>query len=321
MPILFDAFPGQEVAVSGIDSGFNKMWADSPAKDNRAVQLNLVVYFGSSTQVEEALRQFAAMVAFARGFPCRVVILCPLHGETGDQPFRAKIHGECFLGKSTDDTRAVEFVMLSYPPRQHAFLEDQVSICLSSDMPVYFWAHRFTSTRTLAAYHYLLTRSRRIVFDSAIVPAEAFTYAWPNQSAVRDLAYTRTRLLRQTIGQFLSRYAPPLIVDGLTKVTLSHRAEHAPEARCMIGWVTKGLARCGGDTKKGIAFESTPSPSSSGFEFVFHYSDPKKSFRWTADLPKSVSNFEGDLGTGRTSLVVGAKLLDSNDSLSEALFA
>ena len=319
MPILFNAFPGHEVPVSGIESGFNKMWADSPAKDNRAVQLNLVVYFGSSTTVEEALAQFAAMVQFAKGFPCRIVILCPLHGETGDQSFKAKIHGETYLGKTKEDTRAVEFVMLSYPPRKHAFLEDEVSICLSADMPMYFWAHRFTSNKTLIGYRYLLNRSRRTVFDSAIVPADAFTYEWPNRAAVRDLAYTRTRLLRQTIGQFLSRYAPALIVDGLTKVTLKHRAEHAPEANCMSGWVTKGLARCGGDTKA-IAFESVADAKATGFEFVFHYADSKKSFRWAADLPKSVSNFEGNLGTGRTTLVVGAKLLDSNDALSEALF-
>ena len=320
MPILFNAFPGQEVPVSGIESGFNKMWADSPAKDNRAVQLNLVLYFGSSTKVEDALAQFATIVQFAKAFPCRVVILCPLHGETGDQLFRAKIHGEAYLGKTKEDTRAVEFVMLSYPPRNHAFLEDQVSICLSSDMPVYFWAHRFTSSRTLVGYTYLLTRSRRTVFDSALVPAEAFTYSWPNRAAVRDLAYTRTRLLRQTIGQFLSRYAPNLIIDGLTKVTLSHQAELGPEGKCMSGWMQKGLARCGGDTKGAIAMSNSVDAASPGFEFTFHYTDAKKNFRWTADLAKSESSFEGDLGTGRTTLVVGAKLLDANDSLAEALF-
>ena len=46
MPAVFDALLGQEVPVGGIGEGFRKLWADTQAKDSRAVQLNLVLHFG-----------------------------------------------------------------------------------------------------------------------------------------------------------------------------------------------------------------------------------------------------------------------------------
>jgi hypothetical protein len=57
---------------------------------------------------------------------------------------RAKVYGECTLGKSKADTRCCEFVMLSYPRSARANLENQVSVCLSTDLPLYYWAHRFS---------------------------------------------------------------------------------------------------------------------------------------------------------------------------------
>ena len=42
MPEIFDTLSGQEVPVGGISAGFRKLWADSPAEEARAVQLNLV---------------------------------------------------------------------------------------------------------------------------------------------------------------------------------------------------------------------------------------------------------------------------------------
>ena len=56
---------------------------------------------------------------------------------------RAKVYGECSIGKSPDDTRCCEFVVLSYPRLARPYLESQVSICLSTDLPIYYWVHRF----------------------------------------------------------------------------------------------------------------------------------------------------------------------------------
>lgn len=319
MHSIFNALPGHEVPVGGISAGFQKLWADTPAKDSRATQLNLVLHLGLNTTPADAETQFRHTVEFAQRYPCRVVVLCPEPDPATEKVFRAKIYGECFLGKSGKDTRCCEFVMLAYPIGTHDFLQNQVSICLSTDLPLYYWAHRFSANKRLAAYEYLLTRSRRVLFDSAEVPEDAFTFPWPNPAAVRDLAYTRTRPLRQTIGQFLSRYAPADIVAGLRGVTIRHRRDFAPEAAAMAGWLKKGLARCGADADA-IEFRVTGQDCTGCFSIAFDYGAAAKRFAWSADLVERVAEFEGDLGHGRTTLTATARLLESADALSEAMF-
>jgi len=317
MPALFDALPGQEVPVGGIAAGFTKIWADSPAEESRAVQLNLVLHLGANTTPPDAIEQFQHTRKFAQRYPARVVVLCPDFDEAAPAEIRAKIYGECFLGKSKNDTRCVEFVILHYTMAVRRHLENQVSVCLSTDMPLYYWGHRFSAAKRLAAYGYLLTRSKRILFDSAVVPPDTFTFPWPNIAAVRDLAYTRTLPLRQNLGQFLSRYAPPLITAGLKKVIIRHRQQFAAEASCLLGWVKKGLTRAGAGQ---VAFAVTPVDCPGCFAMEFAYADPTKVFKWEADLSADHAEFTGDLGTGRTTLVAGAHFLAPEMALSEAMF-
>jgi hypothetical protein len=319
MPELFDALPGQEVPVGGITAGFKKIWADMPAKESRAVQLNLVLHLGRNSSPQDALAQFRHTVDFAHRYPCRVVVLCPDYDESSPPEMRAKIYGECFFGKSKNDTRCVEFVLLHYTMSVRKHLENQVSVCLSTDLPLYYWAHAFAEARKIADYDYLLTRSKRVLFDSAVAPPETFTYPWPNLSAVRDLAYTRTLPLRQNLGQFLSRYTPDQIAGGLKTVTLRHQASYAAEAGCLLGWIKKGLARGGSDLAS-ITFTVKPEQCEGCFELKFGYADQGKIFLWQADLAENQAEFTGDLGTGRTSMTLGAHLLAPELALAEAMF-
>jgi len=105
MPEFFDALPGQEVPVGGISAGFKKIWEDTPAKESRAVQLNLVLHLGRNSSAADALVQFQNTLNFAHRYPCRVVVLCPDYEETSPPEMRAKIYGECHLGKSKSDKR------------------------------------------------------------------------------------------------------------------------------------------------------------------------------------------------------------------------
>lgn len=319
MTEVFKVLPGLEVPVGRIAEGFVKLWDDSPAKESRAVQLNLVLHLGSNTAPADAETQFQTTLRFARRYPCRVVVLCPDFDEKAPPAMSAKIYGECFFGKSKSDTRCVEFVVLHYTMAVRQYLENQVSVCLSTDMPLYYWAHRFSSVKRMADYQYLLTRSKRVLFDGALVPPEAFTYPWPNQSIVRNLAYTRTLPLRQNLGQFLSRYTPALISANLTSVTLRHHAAVAAEASSLLGWLKKGFIRSGTDLTP-IAFNVSSELANGSFELQFCYADAQKKFHWRADLEKNEAHFDGDLGTGRTTLNVGALLLNPEQMLSEAMF-
>src|SRR3954470_11675196 len=97
MPAVFEALPGLEVPVGGIAAGFKKLWADSPAKESRAVQLNLVLHLGSNSTPDDAVEQFQATLRFAQRYPARVVVLCPDFDDRAPAEMRAKIYGECFL--------------------------------------------------------------------------------------------------------------------------------------------------------------------------------------------------------------------------------
>ena len=320
MSKIFEALPGMEVPVGGISRSFAKLWANTDVSEQKAMQLNLVVHLGFATTEEDALVQFKVASRLAERYPCRVVILCPLPDDSTAVEMRAKIYGECFVGKSKGDTRCIEIVALSYPPSAKAYLQDQVSICLSTDLPLYYWAHRFTSSQRISTYQYLLTRSQRVMFDSAIVSNDALSYAWPKLSSVRDLAYTRTLPLRQNIGQFVSRYAPSLIIEGLKEVKIRHRAQLAAEASCLLGWVKKGLVRSGADVEREVAFTVTPVDCPGCFSMEFIYIDQKKTFNWSADLTKDNAEFVGDLGTGKSTLTASAHFLTPEMALAEAMF-
>jgi hypothetical protein len=325
MSAVFQALPGLDVSVGAISGSLDKMWEDTAAKggaaptDFKATQLNLVLHLGFGTTVDDALVQFQSTLRFAQRYPCRVVMLCPLHFEDRATEMRAKIYGECFLGKSKDDTRCVEFVALNYPRVARPFLESQVSICLSADLPLYYWVHRFVMMAHLTDYQYLLRESRRVIIDSATAPSDALTYPWPRPESVRDLAGARLLHVRQNIGQFLSAYAPAVLVEGLRTVTVAATPAFAAEGRVLLAWTRERLANCGGAPTVNYAGTPLPAGTPGSLELRFDYSDARQ-FCWHGDFAKNASRFEADFGAGRVTLPTTASLLAPESALSDAIF-
>lgn len=329
MSDIFSQLPGIEVPVSKISDALAHMWIDSAAQgraapaadDVKATQVNLVLHLGFGTTPEDALRQFASAVTFSSRYPSRVVVLCPQRDDgKGPPEMRAKIYGECFLGKSKGDTRCCEFVILHYSMAARCFLESQVSICLSTDLPLYYWVHRFTDCSRLADYTYLLTRARRLVFDMAASPAETLDYPWPRPDAVRDLAFARMLPVRQSIGQFLSRYEPSLLIEAIKGVTMSYEAVHTAEGKALLRWVRGRLADCGADLAELVCKEEIlPYKEGVCFGLSFNYRGAKQ-FAWRGNCDTGVSHFCADLGTGLTELPSHIQLLSAEQALAEALF-
>lgn len=324
MSEIFNALPGIEVPVSSIKHSLTRMWDDTaaaggPAPQNdaaKATQVNFVVQFGLHTTAEDAKEQFQIAVRFSRRYPCRVVVLCPMPDDAKETEIRAKIYGECHLGKSKGDTRCCEFVMLNYPFAARPFVENQVSICLSTDLPLYYWPHRFISSARISQFQYLLNRSKRVLLDSAITPEDALTFPWPKPEVVRDLAHARLLPVRQTIGQFLSAYAPARIIDGLRDVTLVHQPAVAAEARVLAKWLKSRLAACGA-AEVGIGLRENAEGAS--FELDFNYTNAHR-FHWCGDLAHGSGKFEADFGTGKTTLPTAVSLLSPEAALGEAMF-
>ncbi|MBC7365289.1 MAG: glucose-6-phosphate dehydrogenase assembly protein OpcA [Undibacterium sp.] len=326
MPAIFNSLPGIEVPVGSISKSLSKMWADTAASggpapasdDTKATQVNFVLHLGLNTTSEDAVAQFQTAVRFSHRYPSRVVVLCPLRDDTGVTDIRAKVYGECFLGKSKGDTRCCEFVILSYPLSAREFLESQVSICLSTDLPLYYWAHRFTESVKLADYRYLLTRARRVLLDSAIAPADALTFAWPRPEAVRDLVYARLLPVRQSLGQFLSRYPMPALSGGLKTVSLAHGGALTAEARVLLSWLQDRIGQCG-ENRAEFKLNAPPDSAPTALSLAFTYAD-SKSFSWNGDVSTGAAVFFADFGTGRTELHAAVSLLPPENALSEAMF-
>jgi len=326
MPGIFEALPGIEVSVSSISGGLDRMWTGAaaegrpspPTDDAKAIQVNFVLHLGLRTDAADAVRQFETAVAFSRRYPCRVVVLCPLKNDTEAAEIRAKVYGECSIGKSPDDTRCCEFVMLSYPRSARIYLENQVSICLSTDLPLYYWAHRFSESARLADYRYLLTTAKRVLIDSATAPADAITFPWPRPENVRDLAFARLLPARQMIGQFLSRYRVEALCRGLRSITLAHGPEVSAEARVLMSWVKDRMGDCGA-TGEACEINESRDLAPKAFALGFAYADARF-FAWNADLASAHATLDGDFGTGRTTMPASIALLPQENALSEAMF-
>ncbi|MSU49755.1 MAG: glucose-6-phosphate dehydrogenase [Opitutus sp.] len=329
MPAIFDALPGIEVPVGAIAKSLAQMWTDTAADgrpafeadDAKATQVNFVLHLGLNTTPEDSARQFDIVVNFSRRTPSRIVVLCPLHIDVPAPEMRAKIFSECFLGKSKSDKRCVEFVMLSYSRSARPFLENQVSTCLSTDLPLYYWAHRFSANGRLADYRYLLGRAKRVLLDSAIAPPDALTYPWPNPSATRDLVYCRLLPVRQTIGQFLAAYPPATLIAGLRGVVVSHEEGLAAEGRVTLAWLRRRLAECG-VTPDTVGFNTeclTPGEANR-LQVHFDFAERARFFRWSGNFATGQALFEANFGSGTTTLSAAVSLLQPKAALSEAMF-
>lgn len=329
MSQIFEALPGLEVPVGSIAQRLAAMWdapaardrAAGPAEDPKATQINFVLHLGLAATTDDALAQFQVVVEFSRRYPSRIVVLCPREDGAGAPEMRAKIFGECYLGEAKGDKRCVEFVILSYPRAARKFLENEVSICLSTDLPLYYWAHRFSATGRLADYKFLLSRSQRVMIDSAIAPADAFAFPWPNPAALRDLAYCRLLPVRQAIGQFLAAYAPPRIVEDLRRVHVGHGPNLGAEGRVILAWLRRRLSACGAAVDD-LEFVAAPlgGEPAGRLSVRFDYAEEAKFFRWTADFSAGRAAFEANFGLGTTRLEATAGFLPPAAALGEAMF-
>lgn len=329
MSAIFDALPGIEVSVGAIAKNLSSMWAENAAyglpapeaDDAKATQLNVVLHLGLNTTKADADVQFQVVREFSRRYPCRIVVLCPLHEDVPAPEMRAKIFGECHLGKSKADKRCVEFVMLSYSRSARPFLENEVSICLSTDLPLYYWAHRFSANGRLADYRYLLCRAKRVLIDSASAPADSLSYPWPNPSAVRDLVYSRLLPVRQSIGQFLAAYPAESLVKGLRRVKVEHGSGLAAEGRVILAWLQRRLTACGAQANElSFAVGGTVEDAGRTLSVRFEYAATDRFFHWAGDLVTGHAEFAADFSGGRATLAAPASLLTPSATLSEAMF-
>lgn len=327
MSSVFEALPGIEVPVGDIARSLARLWdgeatggAGAPS-EFRASQMNLVLHFGLPTTPADGLEQFGAALRFTQRYPARILVLCPRAEGGKDLAMRAKIYSECFIGRSQREMSCIEAVILTYPQESRQYLEDQVSIIIEADLPIYYWVHRMSQVHKIGTYQWLLRNSSRFLIDTGISTPDARTYPWPRQDGFRDLVHARLLPVRQAIGQFLSAYAPRIIVSGLREVSVAHGTGFDAEARVLLDWVRARLAGCGAPEQGGPAFvaRSVAPGTTSSLELAFTYDDGRHFF-WRADLAQGSSEFESTIGGGRQTLPMTTGLLSTDAALGEAIF-
>jgi hypothetical protein len=213
----------------------------------------------------------------------------------------------------------IEAVILGYPQESRAFLEDQVSIIVEADLPIYYWVHRMSQVHKIATYQWLLRNSGRFLLDTAVSTPEARTFPWPRPDGFRDLAHARLLPVRQSIGQFLSAYAPETIARGLQSVVLICQPGLTAEGRVLLEWTRMRLEACGAAAP---ACEIRPAAAGAtlSMEMEFTYADGRY-FHWCADFARNRAVFESDLGGCRQTLPMTAGLLTTEAALGEAIFS
>lgn len=327
MGSLFDCLPGERMPVNQVTRAVERMWDDLAAegrREARASQLNLILHFGSKTPEDEALVKFHQAIEFAQRYPCRIVVLCPEHGRRCDEVLEGKLFSLCYLGPNLREVCCCEALILGYPVGDAEYLENQVSLWLESDLPIYHWYHRVAATRVGLEYQPFLKRCRRVLFDG---DADAHRYAeisWPHPERVRDLAYARSLPLRQGIGQFLSGFTPRELIRDLAQVHIAHASSCPGLAHGLGDWAAEALKECRvRSAQTGIVeFRQTcqTEPQAESLVMQWQRSDGSVIFRWAYTPAQRTARFTGDFGRGRFEQSVHVEPLSGPAALAEALF-
>lgn len=330
MTTLLDVLPGMALRLSDVSKTLSRMWqSDAPhgsAEPSafRASQMNLVLQFGLATPPDEAQRVFDQAIEFAQVYPCRIVALCPVKDANESLFVQAKLFSQCYIGPSTRQMCCCEALILGYPVNAAGFLENQVSVWLESDLPVYHWLHRVPARRIEELYLPYLKLCTRIVFDSCIEGADYAKTHWPKPETVMDLAYARLLPVRQSIGQFLSSYEPDALIAGLARVECRYAPGADGEAANLLRWQETCLDHCEkpGEHPDEVTFLAKPlaAASTNELEVEWQYDGGKKNFLWAHAKDCDGVRIKADFGKGAVDFPQHVKPIERVKELAEALF-
>ncbi len=326
---LIDILPGLPIAVPDVCDALEKMWdpdgeAPSSLQESHATQVNLVLHFGLATTPKEAGQCFDIAVKFAQRYPCRIIVLCPQQTRDENELMKAKLFSQCYIGPTFREMCCCEAVIVGYNPRESSFLENQVSLWIENDLPIYHWLHRVPPEAIDRNYRPFLRRCTRIVYDYSIDGENYRSVRWPSNVRVRDLSLARTLMPRQALGQFFSATSPDLLVDGLRHVATRYDLGYRGEAGNLSCWQEYCIDLCrklAGKTDPAPQFLVEPlevtSPNTLEIEWSFAGG---KFFHWTMRERSGTGEIAVNFGDGRRILPIQVSLLPPDRALSEALF-
>ncbi|KAF0094332.1 MAG: hypothetical protein E1N59_2048 [Puniceicoccaceae bacterium 5H] len=327
MPQLIDVLPGIPLPISAVNQTLRHMWDVATdageGGEPRAMQLNLVLHFGDETSSDEATECFDAAIQFAQRYPCRVIVLCPTDEANGEE-MRGKLFSQCYLGPNLRDVCCCEAIIVSHRDSHDASLENQVSLWLESDLPVYHWLHRVPAERIKGAYLAFLKRSTRIVYDRQVEGDRYARVSWPNPNRIRDLAYARSLPMRQNFGQFLSGFPEEGITSNFDSAVVTAQPDQIGAARGLAAWMRDCLVeafdRQGKKKEIEIPIEQAKDPGAPDIATVWHYNDHHRFLHWSLEKDSRTGHVSCNFGSGKIEQPFHLERLERAGELGEALF-
>ncbi|MFP6854686.1 MAG: glucose-6-phosphate dehydrogenase assembly protein OpcA [Opitutales bacterium] len=250
MNILFDALPGTAMPVPEVTRQIAAMWREEDAIGDKnlfnahALQMNLIVHLGLDTKAEEGRNIFDQAIEFSQRYPCRIIVLCPEKPTDAEIALDAKLFSQCFLGGESGDQCCCEALVLGYGTNEVSFLENQLSVWLASDLPVYHWLHRASIDFFENGSQHLFGKARRIIFDSSIDGDAYREIVYSHSEKFSDLANARTARLRQSLGQFLASISPQTLAAKLREAIVFAQPQSNAEGLSILGWQKHNLEQC-----------------------------------------------------------------------------
>ena len=315
---LIDSLPGIDLPVGAVSPELSKMWEGNNKEalsEFRASQMNLVLHFGKKVDGATARKRFEVAVRFAQRYPSRIIVLCPFVEE--EQPMRAKLFSQCFIGESHREMCCCEALLLGFTSEDNGFLFNQVSVWLESDLPTYHW---FSGVRPERIENYrdnLLQRVNRMAFDSNIEPSIWATIDWPSPSRVTDLAKARLLPVRQAVGQYLSGYPIDLLQKDLSSIEVKFAPDRKGEAHHLLEWLGKCLGLDSEFMSQQKLTDSDANDSSLGFKIL--YKD-NRHITWASQAESNTTKFEHSLLGSVKSFPIRIKPLLPEQELAEAFY-
>lgn len=333
MSTIFERLPGQELPVSKVTRTLAEMWqaeggiANRENSGIRASQLNLVLHFGASTSIEEALELFETAVEFGQRTPCRIIVMCPESEADDETLIRGKLFTQCFIGDSMRQACCCEALIMNYQPGETQYLEsqiNQISLWLEADLPGYYWFHRVPRETIEERYLAFVSKFDRIVYNSNIEGPVLDTIAWPDRSKVKDFARSRLLKVLQSLGQFLSSYEPEILVDGLKHIEIEMLHDLHGEGRNLMDWMQSCVSNCLSIADKASeTVEVKLAELSEEQAFVatvsWHYASDHF-FEWRLDRASRLTTIKADFGKGPVENKQIVTKMKPVEVLSEALF-
>jgi hypothetical protein len=333
MQTLIDVLPGLPMPVNQVTDMLARMWdtdpgdGSRPPSDFRASQLNLILHFGLATSAEEALDKFQSAIDFARRYPCRIVVLCPTRPGDSAALLEGKLFSQCYIGPQQRDLCCCEALILGYSIEEANFLDDQVSLWLESDLPIYHWLNRVPAARIRDCYLPFIRRCRRVLIDTSVPGDEALVEVpWPASVRVADLASARNLPWRQHIGQFLSSFPVAELASGLQSIEFCATPAHLAQTRQLMTWHRRCLDGCRSHLKSFVPasvtlnLQTAPTDAAECLTIRWLFTDNRRHIAWRFNLETHSGSVCSQLAGHPTEHHFHIEPLSPAAALAEGLF-